>query len=71
MQNRPIPTKNELFRFFECKLTIEETAQICDVNQITVKRWDAGKPIPKYYQRIMKMYSGLELDHLGWEKMEI
>lgn len=67
MENRRIPSKNELFRFFECKLSIEETCKLCDVNQKTVKKWDEGKPIPAYYERLMKQYAGLELDHLGWK----
>lgn len=66
MQNRPITHKNEIFRFLECKLTIEKTAQICDVNQNTVKKWDAGRPIPAYYEKIMKTYAGINLDNLGW-----
>jgi len=65
--NRVIPHENELFRFFECKLTIEKTSQICDVNQKTVKQWDAGHAIPAYYKAIMKTYSGLDLSHLGWD----
>jgi len=66
MKKRNQIHENEIFRFFECKLTVLETSQICDVDQKTVTKWDNGSPIPHYYRIIMKTYAGLELDHLGW-----
>lgn len=58
--------ENEIFRFFHCRLSIEKTSLICDVNQKTVKGWDAGKPIPEYYRKLMSIYGCHDLSHIGW-----
>ncbi|MBY5946102.1 regulator [Photobacterium rosenbergii] len=60
-------TENYIFRFFKCGLSIEETAELCFKSVRTVTRWDAGNPIPPECRRLMRMYSGLELDPLSDE----
>lgn len=60
-------TENEIFRFFHCRLTPEKTSEICDVSLMQVKKWDSGKPIPEYYKRLMAIYGGYDLSHLGWK----
>ena len=54
-------TKNYIFSEFECRLSIEETAELCFKNVRTVKEWDKGQPIPKVCKRLMRMSMKLEL----------
>ncbi len=56
-------TKNYVFREFICKLSQEETAELCFKNVTTVKGWDKGKPIPRECKRLMRMHKGLEISH--------
>lgn len=60
--------KNELFRVLHCHLSIEETAKLCDVSLMQVKKWDAGyKPIPAIKRKLMELYSFRSLDPIGWK----
>ncbi len=53
--------KNYIFRYFTCRLTVEETAKLCFKNVRTVTRWDSGKvEIPPECRRLMKMHKGFE-----------
>lgn len=54
-------TKNFIFRWFECGLSPEETANLCFVSVMEVTLWDAGKKIPDVCKRIMRMATGREL----------
>lgn len=67
MQNRRIPHENEIFCFFNCKLTIVKICKLCGVSQKAVEGWFEGKPIPDYYKRLMQVYSCNDLSHIGWE----
>ncbi|WP_064608587.1 DUF3653 domain-containing protein [Photobacterium sp. J15] len=67
MRNRHQLTKNYIFRFYQCGLSIENTAKLCFKTVRTVTQWDKGKSIPPECKRLMRMYSGLELDPLGDE----
>ncbi len=49
-------TKNFIFRFYECRLDIEETAKLCFKSVRTVKKWDKGSTIPRECKRLMRMY---------------
>ncbi|WP_047048013.1 phage protein [Vibrio mexicanus] len=59
-------TKNQIFREFNCGLTIEEVAKICCKSLGTVRGWDKGKPIPNECRKLMKMHKRLELS--GFEE---
>lgn len=64
-------TDNLIFRMYKCGLTVEETANLCFKSVRTVTEWDRGKPIPPECKRLMKLYSGRELEPLhddwrGW-----
>ncbi len=64
-------TKNFIFRWFECGLSEEETANLCFVSVRQVTNWDKGKEIPPACKRLMRMASGRELptifkDWEGW-----
>ncbi|MFQ2758264.1 DUF3653 domain-containing protein [Aeromonas caviae] len=64
-------TKNFIFRWFECGLSEEETANLCFVSVRRVTNWDKGKEIPPVYKRLMRMASGRELPTIfkewqGW-----
>lgn len=50
-------TKNYIFREFKCRLSIEETAELCFKSVMTVKGWDNGNQIPKECRRLMRLYS--------------
>ncbi|MDN3617013.1 DUF3653 domain-containing protein [Vibrio gallaecicus] len=54
-------TKNQIFREFNCRLSIEDTAKLCFKSVKTVTRWDKGGAIPPECKRLMRMYSGREL----------
>jgi len=54
-------TKNFIFRWFECGLSVEETANLCFVSVTEVTQWDGGKKIPHVCKRVMRMASGREL----------
>ena len=63
--------KNYIFRWFECGLTIEETAKLCFKSVITVTKWDAGRPIPRECRLLMELATGRRLTPLvkewdGW-----
>ncbi|MFQ2112012.1 DUF3653 domain-containing protein [Aeromonas veronii] len=62
-------TKNFIFRWFECGLSIEETANLCFVSVRQVTYWDKGKEIPPAYKRLMRMASGRELPTI-WKEWE-
>lgn len=60
--------QNEMFRVLECHMSIEETAKLCDVSLMQVKKWDSGKsPIPEIKRKLMEMHRCLKMDHLQWE----
>ncbi|WP_421308032.1 DUF3653 domain-containing protein [Aeromonas veronii] len=65
-------TKNFIFRWFECGLSIEETANLCFVSVTEVTLWDEGKTMPEICKRVMRMASGRELPSIferyweGW-----
>ncbi|MCG9544793.1 regulator [Vibrio sp. Isolate33] len=63
-------TKNQLFREFYCRLSLEETAELCFKNVTTVKRWDKGNPIPNECKRLMRLCSyrevGISDDWVGF-----
>ncbi|MGR5267721.1 DUF3653 domain-containing protein [Vibrio astriarenae] len=50
-------TKNYIFREFKCRLSIEETAELCFKSVMTVKGWDSGNQIPRECRRLMRLYS--------------
>lgn len=54
-------TKNYIFRYFTCGLTIEDASKLCLVSATEVKKWDEGKPIPPLCKRVMRMYVGHDL----------
>ncbi|ASX12034.1 DUF3653 domain-containing protein [Aeromonas dhakensis] len=62
-------TKNFIFRWFECGLSKEETANLCFVSVRQVTYWDKGTEIPPVYKRLMRMASGRELPTIfkAWE----
>jgi hypothetical protein len=70
MSNKNKITENEIFRFFHCRLSEETCAKICDVSLMQVKKWDAGKTIPEYYKRLMGIYGGFDLSHIGWKNWQ-
>ncbi|MGF1764109.1 regulator [Aliivibrio kagoshimensis] len=54
-------TKNYIFRFVICGLSVEEAANLCFKSVRTVTKWDSGKvEIPPECKRLMKLYSGFE-----------
>ncbi|AEY01815.1 hypothetical protein GU3_10295 [Oceanimonas sp. GK1] len=61
--------KNYIFRWFECGLTVEETAKLCFKSVMTVTKWDAGRPIPPECRLLMQMATGQRLAPLSkdWE----
>ncbi|WP_421190074.1 DUF3653 domain-containing protein [Aeromonas sanarellii] len=61
--------KNFIFRWFECGLSEEETANLCFVSVRQVTNWDKGKEIPPACKRLMRMASGRELPTIfkAWE----
>ncbi|MDC5808830.1 regulator [Vibrio europaeus] len=72
-------TKNYIFREFECRLSIEETAELCFKSVRTVKTWDNGQQIPPECKRLMRIASGRDISsHSDWryfrmryDKMEL
>lgn len=65
-------TKNFYFRFYECNLTIEQTAKLCFKSERVVTSWDKGKEIPKECKRLMRMAKGRELHQSKeWEGFEM
>ncbi len=65
-------TKNQIFREFECKLSVEETAELCFKHIKTVKEWDKGREIPPCCKRLMRLHSGRELSHLNkWDEFRM
>lgn len=60
--------KNEVFRVLHCHLSIEETAELCDVSLTQVKNWDAGyKPIPPAKRKLMELFGCYDLTRIGWK----
>lgn len=62
-------TKNFIFRWFECGLSVEEVANLCFVSVRKVTYWDKGTEIPPVYKRLMRMACGRELPTIfkAWE----
>lgn len=62
-------TKNYLFRWFECGLSVDEAARLCFKSVSTIKSWDAGKPIPPECRLLMQLATGRRLSPMasGWE----
>lgn len=54
-------SKNMIFRWFECGLSVEETAKLCYVTVSDVTKWDAGEKIPPACKRLMRICTGREL----------
>ncbi len=64
--------KNRIFREYICRLTIEETANLCFKTARTVTEWDKGKPIPPECKRLMRYASKRCIsDHESWEQFSI
>ncbi len=65
-------TSNQIFRQFECGLSIEETAELCCKSINTVKAWDRGREIPECCRRLMRLQTGREISHKkNWEDFKI
>ena len=65
-------SKNQVFRQFECGLSIEETAELCCKNKNTVKAWDRGREIPECCRRLMRLNTGRIISHKkNWEDFKI
>lgn len=70
--NRAQHNKNYIFRWFECGLSIEETAKLCFKSVMTVTKWDAGRTIPRECRLLMQLATGQRLTPLdetwrGWQ----
>ena len=56
----------------ECRLTKEETAELCFKSVRTVTRWDEGQVIPPECKRLMRMAKGRELGISNeWNRFKI
>lgn len=64
--NRKHMTENYYFRFYQCGLTLEMTAELCFKSVRTVKLWDSGKSIPPECKRLMRLYTKSELG-IEWD----
>lgn len=65
-------SKNQIFRQFECGLSIEDTAELCCKSINTVKAWDRGREIPECCRRLMRMNTGRVISHKkNWEDFKI
>ena len=65
-------SKNYIFREFKCKLSIEQTAELCFKSVRTVKQWDKGQKIPDECKRLMRFASRRPLHHSEqWEQFEM
>ena len=65
-------SKNYIFREFKCKLSIEQTAELCFKSVRTVKLWDKGQKIPDECKRLMRFASRRPLHHTEqWEQFEM
>ena len=65
-------TKNFIFRFHICNLTVKDTAELCFKSVRTVTNWDKGFPIPPECKRLLRMIEGRELHHHpSWEGFEM
>lgn len=61
-------TKNQIFREFNCSLTVEEVAAICCKSIGTVRGWDKGKTIPNECRKLIKIHKRLKLSQFEeWE----
>lgn len=70
MGNRKPVHENEIFRHFHCRLSMDKCSEICNVSVTQIKKWDKGKPIPEHYKRLMAIYGGYDLSHLGWKNWQ-
>lgn len=71
MRKQP-SSKNQIFRQFECGLSIEEAAELCCKNINTVKAWDRGREIPECCRRLMRLNTGRIISHKkNWEDFKI
>ena len=65
-------SKNYIFREFKCKLSIEQTAELCFKSVRSVKQWDKGQKIPDECKRLMKFAARRPLHHTEqWEQFEM
>ncbi|MGF1841503.1 regulator [Vibrio atlanticus] len=65
-------TENYIFREFICRLTKEETAELCFKTVITITVWDEEKPIPPECKKLMRMANGRELSHSeDWKEFKM
>lgn len=65
-------TKNQVFREFNCGLSIEDVAHICCKSIGTVRSWDKGNPIPNECRKLMKMHKRMELSQYEeWEGFKV
>lgn len=62
-------TKNYIFRWFECGLSIKQAADLCFKAESTIKGWDAGKPIPRECRLLMQLATAQRISPLikGWD----
>ena len=63
--------ENEIFRWFTCGLSREQTAELCCKTVRTVTGWDTGNPIPPECRKLMMIHKGLDLTPIspswnGW-----
>ncbi len=56
-------TTNQIFREFNCGLSIGDVAQICCKSIGTVQGWDKGNPIPNECRKLMKIHKRMALSH--------
>jgi len=64
--------QNYIFREFECRLSVEEKAELCFKSVRTVKEWDRGRPIPRECKRLMRYRSRIELSYLDdWSRFRM
>lgn len=65
-------SKYYIFRKLECKLTKEETANLCFKGVRTVTRWDEGNPIPPESKRLMRMSKRRQLGVTEeWDEIDL
>ena len=71
MERRKL-SKNQVFREFECGLSIEDMAELCCKSINTVKAWDRSREIPECCRRLMRLNAGRVISHKkNWQDFKI